>query len=68
MTSPFDDTAASHIVLCNEENQYSLWPTFAHVPAGWEVAFGEAGHAECIEFIEKAWSDMRPKSLIDAMG
>jgi len=32
----------SFFVLINDEEQHSLWPTFADVPAGWRVVFGEA--------------------------
>jgi uncharacterized protein YbdZ (MbtH family) len=37
-TNPFDDDNASFLVLVNEEEQHSLWPTFADVPAGWQSA------------------------------
>jgi MbtH protein len=66
-TNPFEDPAASYLVLVNEEGQYSLWPVFADVPGGWEVVFGEAARQECLDFIERSWTDMRPKSLIRAM-
>jgi len=38
------------------------------VPDGWRVIFGEAGRQECLAFVEESWRDMRPKSLIEAMG
>ena len=68
MTNPFEDPDAQYLVLVNEEGQYSIWPVFAEVPAGWNVAFGEAPRQECLEYIEKSWVDMRPKSLISEMG
>jgi MbtH protein len=67
MTNPFEDPDASYLVLINDEGQHSLWPVFADVPDGWQVAFGEAGRQECLDFIEESWTDMRPKSLIKAM-
>jgi uncharacterized protein YbdZ (MbtH family) len=67
MTDPFEDPNANYFVLVNEEGQHSLWPAFAEVPGGWDVAFGEAGRQECLDFIEKSWVDMRPNSLIAAM-
>ncbi|MFI6985653.1 MbtH family protein [Embleya sp. NPDC050154] len=67
VTNPFDDTEARFLVLVNEEGQHSLWPVFAEVPAGWTTAFGEAGRQECLDYIEESWTDMRPKSLIEAM-
>ena len=66
-TNPFEDEDAMYFVLINDEGQHSLWPVFADVPDGWEVNFGEAGRQECLDFIEKNWTDMRPNSLIRAM-
>jgi MbtH protein len=66
-TNPFEDPDAKYLVLINDEGQHSLWPVFADVPAGWEVIFGEDGRQECLDFIEKNWTDMRPNSLIRQM-
>jgi MbtH protein len=66
-TNPFEDPDAMYVVLINDEGQHSLWPTFADVPEGWEVSFGEAGRQDCLDFIEKNWTDMRPNSLIRQM-
>jgi MbtH protein len=68
VTNPFEDPDANYFVLVNDEGQYSLWPVFADVPDGWRVMFGEARRPECLGFIEESWRDMRPKSLIEAMG
>ncbi|GIE92382.1 MbtH family protein [Actinoplanes regularis] len=67
MGNPFDDEQGSFFVLVNHENQHSLWPTFADVPAGWRVVFGEASQKECLDYVEANWTDMRPQSLIDDM-
>jgi MbtH protein len=67
VTNPFDDPDANYLVLVNEEGQHSLWPTFVAVPDGWTTVFGEAARADCLDYIEKSWTDMRPKSLIEAM-
>jgi MbtH protein len=66
-TNPFEDPDAKYLVLINDEGQHSLWPLFADVPDGWEVIFGEEGRQECLDFIEKNWTDMRPNSLIRQM-
>ncbi|MEU1618656.1 MbtH family protein [Streptomyces sp. NPDC005722] len=68
MTNPFEDQDATYLVLVNAEEQHSLWPTFVDVPEGWEIAFGEASRQDCLDYIERTWTDMRPKSLVDAMG
>jgi len=67
VTNPFEDPDASFVVLVNDEGQHSLWPVLVDVPDGWRVVFGEAGRQECLDFIEGSWTDMRPKTLIEAM-
>ena len=62
-TNPFDDENAAFLVLMNDEEQHSLWPTFSDVPDGWRVVFGEADRAACLEYIEQNWPDIRPKTL-----
>ncbi|MGW3461139.1 MbtH family protein [Streptomyces olivaceoviridis] len=68
MSNPFEDPDAQYLVLRNAEHQHSLWPTFVDVPTGWDVVFGAASRTECTEYIEENWTDMRPKSLVDAMN
>jgi MbtH protein len=63
MPNPFDDEAGSFIVLVNEEAQYSLWPSFREVPAGWSAAGPSGGRQLCLDWIETNWTDMRPRSL-----
>lgn len=68
MTNPFEDPDGRYAVLVNDEGQYSLWPTFAEVPAGWSVALAETDRQSCLDFIEQTWTDMRPRSLVEAMA
>ncbi|MFJ3218228.1 MbtH family protein [Kitasatospora sp. NPDC086801] len=63
MTNPFDDPDADYLVLVNGEGQHSLWPAFAVVPEGWEKVFGAARRQACLDHIEQAWPDIRPRSL-----
>lgn len=65
--NPFDDENGAFYALINDENQYSLWPTFADVPAGWTVVHGAQTRRSCLDYIEERWTDMRPKSLIEQM-
>ncbi|MEU2076519.1 MbtH family protein [Streptomyces sp. NPDC013489] len=67
-SNPFDDADGKFYVLVNDEEQHSLWPAFAEVPSGWRVVFGEDGRTECLEYVERNWTDLRPKSLRDAMA
>lgn len=64
--NPFDDDALTFLVLINAQRQYSLWPQFAAVPAGWRQVFGPQPRAACIDYIEQHWQDMRPACLQDA--
>ncbi|MER5600609.1 MbtH family protein [Streptomyces sp. NPDC002265] len=68
MTNPFEDQDGTFLVLVNDENQHSLWPQFADVPDGWNVVHGPDTHAACLEYVERNWTDMRPRSLADAMN
>ena len=61
--NPFDDDEGTFYVLRNDEMQYSLWPDFAQVPAGWKVVHGPGPQPEVAAFIELNWTDMRPASL-----
>jgi MbtH protein len=64
MGNPFDDEAGRFHVLVNAEGQHSLWPTFADVPAGWQVVHGPCERAQAIAYVEEHWIDLRPLSLI----
>jgi MbtH protein len=66
--NPFDDEDGQFFVLVNDEDQHSLWPTFAPVPAGWNVVFGEGTRQDCLAYVEEHWTDMRPRSLREAMA
>ena len=67
-TNPFDDENGTFHVLVNDEDQHSLWPTFADVPAGWRVVLGESAGPECLAYVEEHWTDLRPRSLREAMS
>lgn len=66
-TNPFDDEDGVFHALVNDEGQYSLWPTFVPVPAGWTVAHGPDTRQDCLDHIERNWTDLRPRSLVVAM-
>jgi MbtH protein len=66
-TNPFDDEDGEFVALVNDEEQYSLWPTFASVPDGWTVVHGPAARVDVLAFIESTWTDLRPASLVARM-
>ncbi|MEU4213043.1 MbtH family protein [Streptomyces sp. NPDC026206] len=67
MSNPFEDEQADYYVLVNDEGQHSLWPAFAEIPAGWQPVHGRAARQECLDYINENWTDMRPRSLAEAM-
>lgn len=54
-------------VVVNHEEQYSIWPDYKSVPAGWRTVGKQGSKDECLAYIEQVWSDMRPLSLRQAM-
>lgn len=67
MSNPFEDENGTYRVLVNDEGQHSLWPSFAEIPDGWQVAHEEDTRQACLEYVETHWTDMRPRSLVEAM-
>ncbi|MFI9804249.1 MbtH family protein [Streptomyces sp. NPDC052301] len=51
-----------HIVV-NDEEQYSVWPEEAVLPAGWTTRGAARSKAECLAEIDTLWTDLRPRSL-----
>ncbi|GAB7144221.1 MbtH family protein [Mycobacterium riyadhense] len=66
--NPFDDDNGTFFVLINDEEQHSLWPTFAEIPEGWRVVYGEAQRDACLTYIDENWTDIRPKSLREKLA
>ncbi|NHZ41749.1 MbtH family protein [Massilia aquatica] len=51
-------------VVINDEEQYSIWPSYRGLPAGWRATGpAPAPKQACLDYIEAHWSDMRPRSL-----
>jgi MbtH protein len=67
-TNPFEDENGTYHVLINDEGQHSLWPSPIEVPNGWRIVHKSDTRANCLAFVEKNWTDMRPNSLIEAMN
>jgi uncharacterized protein YbdZ (MbtH family) len=66
MENPFEDDSTNHLVIVNDEDQYSLWPIFRDVPDGWRQVF-TGTRQESLDWIEATWTDMRPRSLREQM-
>jgi uncharacterized protein YbdZ (MbtH family) len=70
-SNPFDDENGTFYVLVNDEEQHSLWPTFKEVPSGWRIVFGDdgqTGRQACLDYVDEHWTDLRPRSLREAMA
>lgn len=58
-----DEDTSPSIVVRNDEGQYSWWPQDRAVPDGW-VAVGHSGtKEECLDYIDRVWTDIRPLSM-----
>lgn len=59
----WSDPQTQFFVVINGEEQYSIWPSYQPVPAGWR-AIGEAKcKDDCLDYIEAHWTDMRPRKV-----
>jgi MbtH protein len=54
-------------VVINVEEQYSIWPATRDIPVGWKAVGPSGSKDECLGYIDKIWTDMRPLSLRKAM-
>ncbi len=61
-----------YYVVINDEEQYSIWRVGREVPAGWRVVddqdFNQGSKEQCLGYIEERWTDMRPRSVRQAMA
>ena len=58
-----EDSTTVYVVVSNDEEQFSIWPSGRIIPLGWRSVGVEGVKAECLEFIERNWTYMRPLSL-----
>lgn len=64
----FDDETIDYFVVVNDEEQYSIWPAHREVPAGWSTVGEARSREECLAHIELTWTDMRPRSVREAIA
>ena len=58
-----DDDKTTFIAVVNGEEQYSIWPASKTIPNGWFDTGTRGTRKECLDYIERVWVDMRPKSV-----
>jgi MbtH protein len=52
-----------YLVVCNEEEQYSILEQGSALPPGWRAEGFAGTRDECLTHIETVWTDMRPRSV-----
>jgi MbtH protein len=57
-----DEDRVYHAVV-NGEEQYSIWPADRELPRGWREAGMSGSRQQCLDYISRIWTDMRPLSL-----
>jgi MbtH protein len=68
MSDDQEEDATLYRVVVNDEEQYSIWPEYKEIPAGWRDAGKQGSKADCLAYIKEVWTDMRPLSLRKQMG
>jgi MbtH protein len=68
MTAQNQSSDETYLVVVNDEEQYSIWRDDKSVPAGWRATGRRGPKAECLQYIEDVWTDMRPLSLRKRMA
>ncbi|MEW2304987.1 MbtH family NRPS accessory protein [Streptomyces sp. NPDC006655] len=54
------------LVVVNDEEQYSVWAADRDIPQGWRAVGVSGPKEDCLDHIERVWTDMRPLSLRSA--
>ncbi|MBB6342369.1 MbtH protein [Pseudomonas fluvialis] len=62
-----DNPETQFVVVRNDEEQYAIWPGYKAIPAGWQSVGVSGDKACCLAHIASEWTDMRPRSLRQAM-
>ena len=57
------DDEQKYAVVVNHEEQYSIWPEDRELPLGWKKEGFAGTRKDCLDHIEKVWTDIRPLSL-----
>ena len=58
-----DEDNTIYKVVINHEEQYSIWAADRENALGWRDVGKVGTKQECLEHIDKVWTDMRPLSL-----
>jgi MbtH protein len=61
-------TDGTYKVVVNDEEQYSIWFADRPLPAGWREEGFSGAKQDCLDHVERVWTDMRPRRLREALG
>jgi MbtH protein len=56
------------LVVRNDEEQYSIWSADRDLPTGWQETGFAGTREECLAHIDTVWTDMRPRSVREALS
>jgi MbtH protein len=62
-----DEDDREYMVVINDEEQYSIWFADRDLPPGWRAVEVSGSKRVCLEYVGRVWTDMRPRSLREAM-
>lgn len=57
-----------YTVVRNHEEQYSIWRVGRPVPEGWQEVGVVGTQEQCLDHIDRVWTDLRPLNLRSARG
>ena len=63
MSRDIEEDTTTYKVVVNHEEQYSIYPDYKENPLGWKDVGKSGTKQECLDYIDKVWTDMRPLSL-----
>jgi MbtH protein len=68
MTTVDQSGGVTYLVVVNDEEQYSIWPSGTEVPAGWRPVGVTGTEDECVAYVDEVWQDIRPLSVRVALA
>lgn len=58
-----DEDTTEYVVVTDIEERYSIWPSESKIPMYWKPEGFRGRKEECLDYIQRVWTDMRPLSL-----
>jgi MbtH protein len=63
MTTVDQSGDVTYLVVVNDEEQYSIWPSGPEIPAGWRPVGVTGTEDQCVAYVDEVWQDIRPRSV-----